>query len=165
MDFILAKLEGFIDRPDSILQKYHDKNDQMSNYKKSIAFFRSGYVKKSIELIDLIIKQEKPSDCGFLYETKGQILFENGDIEDSIIAYNQAIKLLDPNDSALIKITFASAILALKKDDVDLIKLAMIAVQDWIEQNHMQTRMLLQVHDELIFEGTLYLLYLHILML
>jgi DNA polymerase-1 len=34
----------------------------------------------------------------------------------------------------------------------DLIKLAMIAVQDWIEQNHMQTRMLLQVHDELVLE-------------
>jgi DNA polymerase I len=34
----------------------------------------------------------------------------------------------------------------------DLIKLAMIAVQDWIEQNHMQTCMLLQVHDELVLE-------------
>jgi DNA polymerase-1 len=34
----------------------------------------------------------------------------------------------------------------------DLIKLAMIAVQDWIEENHMQTRMLLQVHDELVLE-------------
>jgi len=33
-----------------------------------------------------------------------------------------------------------------------LIKLAMIAVQDWIEQNHMQTCMLLQVHDELVLE-------------
>jgi DNA polymerase-1 len=34
----------------------------------------------------------------------------------------------------------------------DLIKLAMIAVQDWIEQNHMETSMLLQVHDELVLE-------------
>jgi DNA polymerase-1 len=34
----------------------------------------------------------------------------------------------------------------------DLIKLAMIAVQDWIEENHMQTCMLLQVHDELVLE-------------
>ena len=34
----------------------------------------------------------------------------------------------------------------------DLIKLAMIAVQAWIEQNHLETSMLLQVHDELVLE-------------
>jgi DNA polymerase-1 len=34
----------------------------------------------------------------------------------------------------------------------DLIKLAMIAVQHWIEQNHLETSMLLQVHDELVLE-------------
>jgi len=34
----------------------------------------------------------------------------------------------------------------------DLIKLAMIAVQHWIEQNKLETIMLLQVHDELVLE-------------
>jgi DNA polymerase-1 len=34
----------------------------------------------------------------------------------------------------------------------DLIKLAMIAVQVWIEQEKLGTRMLLQVHDELVLE-------------
>ena len=34
----------------------------------------------------------------------------------------------------------------------DLIKLAMIAVQDWLETNSMQTRMIMQVHDELVLE-------------
>jgi DNA polymerase-1 len=34
----------------------------------------------------------------------------------------------------------------------DLIKLAMIAVQDWIEQAHLGTRMVMQVHDELVLE-------------
>lgn len=34
----------------------------------------------------------------------------------------------------------------------DLIKLAMIAVQAWLEQNKLGTRMLLQVHDELVLE-------------
>jgi DNA polymerase-1 len=34
----------------------------------------------------------------------------------------------------------------------DLIKLAMIAVQSWIEQNKLETIMLLQVHDELVLE-------------
>ncbi len=34
----------------------------------------------------------------------------------------------------------------------DLIKMAMIAVQDWLEKNKLETRMLLQVHDELVLE-------------
>jgi len=34
----------------------------------------------------------------------------------------------------------------------DLIKLAMIAVQDWIERDGLATRMVMQVHDELVLE-------------
>lgn len=34
----------------------------------------------------------------------------------------------------------------------DLIKLAMIAVQDWLEQEKLETKMIMQVHDELVLE-------------
>ena len=34
----------------------------------------------------------------------------------------------------------------------DLIKLAMIAVQDWLERDGLATRMIMQVHDELVLE-------------
>jgi DNA polymerase-1 len=34
----------------------------------------------------------------------------------------------------------------------DLIKLSMIAVQDWLEAERMQTKMVMQVHDELVLE-------------
>jgi DNA polymerase-1 len=34
----------------------------------------------------------------------------------------------------------------------DLIKLAMIAVQEWIEREHLQTKLIMQVHDELVLE-------------
>jgi DNA polymerase-1 len=34
----------------------------------------------------------------------------------------------------------------------DLIKLAMIAVQGWIDREKLETRLILQVHDELILE-------------
>jgi DNA polymerase-1 len=35
----------------------------------------------------------------------------------------------------------------------DLIKLSMIAVQSWLDQANLQTRLLLQVHDELVLEA------------
>jgi DNA polymerase I len=34
----------------------------------------------------------------------------------------------------------------------DLIKLSMIAVQDWLETEHMESKMIMQVHDELVLE-------------
>jgi DNA polymerase-1 len=34
----------------------------------------------------------------------------------------------------------------------DLIKLAMIAVQDWLERDGLKTKMIMQVHDELVLE-------------
>lgn len=35
----------------------------------------------------------------------------------------------------------------------DLIKLAMIAVQDWLDRERLQTKLILQVHDELVLEA------------
>jgi len=34
----------------------------------------------------------------------------------------------------------------------DLIKLAMIAVQNWLETDQLQSKMIMQVHDELVLE-------------
>jgi len=34
----------------------------------------------------------------------------------------------------------------------DLIKLAMIAVQQWIDNEQLQTKLIMQVHDELVLE-------------
>ncbi len=34
----------------------------------------------------------------------------------------------------------------------DIIKKAMITVDDWLESSHLQTKMIMQVHDELVFE-------------
>jgi DNA polymerase-1 len=34
----------------------------------------------------------------------------------------------------------------------DLIKLAMIAVHDWLHRERLRTKLVMQVHDELVFE-------------
>ena len=35
----------------------------------------------------------------------------------------------------------------------DLIKKAMVAVQHWLDENNMKTLMIMQVHDELVFDA------------
>lgn len=122
MDSVLAKLEGFIENPDYLLRKYQNQHDEQSNYIKSIAFFRKGMIDQALKLLDGIIEQNK--NDGFLLELKGQVLFESGRVEDSLLAYNQALKLLNQQDSGLAKISFATAILALKQNDEELIRLA-----------------------------------------
>ncbi len=135
MNYVLAKLEGYIENPDVTLEKYKNDHDDFSNYKKSIAFFKKGNIRDSIYFLDSIINNQssytyiskapkEEYELGFLYELRGQILFESGDIENSIIAYNKALKILKKEDSALAKISFAAAILSLKNNDEDLIKLA-----------------------------------------
>lgn len=126
MDIVVAKLEAFMQAPDYLLEKYRKNNSKKANYIKAIAYFRKGYVKKSLKLLDPIIKNSKSNkiNLGFLWELKGQILYESGDIENAIISYNKALKLLDNRDSAQVKIAFASAIINLNSLDKDLIKLA-----------------------------------------
>ena len=83
---------------------------------------------KSLRLLNKIIA-DNPDD-GFLYELKGQILFESSRVKDSVIAYDKAIKLLEAKYSTLSKISFASAILALKTDDEELLKLAIKRLEE-----------------------------------
>lgn len=130
MDIVSAKLEAFIENPEATLLRYKNYNDELSNYKKSIALFRKGKVDESLALLDPIINEKdgillkRDAALGFLYELKGQILFESGRIQDSILAYNRAIKILNAKDSAQAKIAFASGILALTKNDADLLERA-----------------------------------------
>ncbi len=122
MDRVLSKLEGFIETPDYLLEKYQNRSDEEANYVKAIAFFRKGKLEESLKLLDPII--EKNSQDGFLFELKGQILFESGKVQNSILAYNQAIKLIPAQYNGMAKIAFASAVLELKSNDEYLLKLA-----------------------------------------
>ncbi|MBM3579818.1 MAG: hypothetical protein FJX34_03495 [Alphaproteobacteria bacterium] len=121
MNRVLAKLSGFMDDPDFLLTS----ND---SYLKSIAYFRKGRLDEALPLLDQIIKQN-PHD-GFLVELKGQMLFESGKIQDSILAYNQAVKLLSAQDGGVAKTALGSAILSLKTDDQILIKLAIKKLEE-----------------------------------
>lgn len=123
-----AKLEGFIDNPDLVLLKYQNANDENSNYIKAIAYFKKGEISNAFKLLDPIIERNK--NDGFLYELKGQILFETGAIEEAILAYNKSIKLIDKTYNGMAKISFAASILALNTIDADLVNLAIKNLND-----------------------------------
>ncbi len=135
MNRVLAKLEGFIENPDELLKKYKNRNDEDANYIKSIALFRKGKTDQSLKLLDEIIDAAKKSgknksELGFLFELKGQVLFESGQTQNSILAYNQADKNLSLQDSGITKISLAAGILALKTKDKNLIKLAITKLEE-----------------------------------
>jgi len=125
MDIVLKKLEGFIAKPSYTLNKYHSQNSELAKYVKAIAYFRLSKIDTALLYLDaLIANNNNKEEKGFLYELKGQILFESGDIKNSTIAYNKAIKLLKDQDSSQAKITFATAILNLEESDEELINIA-----------------------------------------
>jgi len=128
MELVLAKLEGFTDNPDELLTRYKNRDDEAANYIKSIAFYRKGKIDEALILLDGVMNKNKKD--GFLSELRGEILFNSGRIEDAIIAYNQAVKLLPAPDSGMAKIYFASSILALKQTDGDLVKLAIKRLEE-----------------------------------
>lgn len=122
MDRVLAKLDGFMENPDELLKQYRNQNSWLAKYRVAIALFRKGEIDQSLNLLNEIINKN-PRD-GFLLELKGQILFESGRVTESSIAYDKAIKLLGERDASQAEISFSTAILALKENDSDLIKLA-----------------------------------------
>lgn len=110
---MVAKLYGFIQSPERTLQKYPVSNKSVAaRLARSIAYYKMPHLEKSLAEIDSLI-DESPEDP-FFNELKGQILFENGHVEDALISYKKAVKLL-PN-SALILADLGKVEIAQKSD-------------------------------------------------
>lgn len=106
---VVAKLDGFLDNPDDILQKYpDDKNIFANSYARAIAYHRKSDLKKSLEYLSFLSKNNP--DDGFLHELRGQILFENGKIAEAVNEYQKATNLI--KQDALIKVQLAVAQIA-----------------------------------------------------
>ena len=116
---IIVKLEAFLNDADQTLKTYN-KNDLNSQYARSIAYYKKGKITQSLKIVDDLIKNY-PTD-NYLYDFKGQILFESGKLKESIIAYNQALKL--NNNNGLARIALATAIINIDSKDKSLTDLA-----------------------------------------
>ena len=113
LKLIQAKLSGFLLDKSKAERLYpRKKTSEAAKYAQSILSFRSGHMNQAIALIDELIAEHPQNP--YFHELKGQFLFETGKIKDSIISYEQALKLL-PNNY-LLQISLAHSMLESSKD-------------------------------------------------
>ncbi len=106
---VTAKLRGFLEKPKQIRILYPESDQSFSaQYARTIAAYREPNLDKALAAWKKLA-QAAPNDP-YLLELKGQILFENGRIDESILSYKQALAALPDADSFAIGL--ASAYLA-----------------------------------------------------
>lgn len=90
---VVAKLRGFIEPVDSLVSANHKNLDPFARkYELAIASFRKPNLSEAMKKIDELIEQE--SKNGYLYQLKGQFLFDNGKMLDSVESYEKAVQYL-----------------------------------------------------------------------
>ena len=106
---MVAKILAFINDPEQVKRRY-PASDQTppAQVARAVLAHRNGDLATAMAQMDALIKNT-PQD-GFLYELKGQILFEQGKIKDAITAYQKAAEL-QPKEP-LIRLGLGAAYLA-----------------------------------------------------
>ncbi len=105
---MVAKLNGFLGSPPQVLAHYEDKGSSISvRYARAIAEYRNADLAKSIPLIDGLIADEPQN--AYFHELKGQMLFENGRIDEALVAYREAVRLMP--DAPLLRTSLAHAMI------------------------------------------------------
>jgi predicted Zn-dependent protease len=126
-----AKLLGYL-QPETALLRYTENDKRLTaRYSLAIALYRTAKPDRAIALTDTLIHDEPENP--FFYELKGQIQFENGRIEDSLVNYKKANDLLP--DSALLRESYGHALLESKDpDNLDR------SIQQLLESNRLEER-------------------------
>lgn len=105
---VQAKLSGYLEESNRVWRRYPNENaSSAAKYAHSILYFRQGNFTKAHLLVDDLIKQHPKNP--YFYELKGQFLFENGNVKESIKAYEKALSLLP--ETPTIQLSLAHALL------------------------------------------------------
>jgi len=137
---IQAKLDGFLESPKIVLNKYNKENNINHQIARAIAYFRLNDYRKSLQLLDSAINHTKNN--GFLYELKAEILQYIGNNQQAIANYQTAIKNLSIKQSCLARLALANLVIA--SEDEKLI--------DYAQKNMLEAKKYLQ-HDPLFFKN------------
>ena len=91
-DRIIAKLVGFLTKPEETFRKYPRTNTTIAaKYAQAIALYKEANLAKAVTKLDHLITLEKQNP--YFWELKGQILLEQNEKELARIAYEKAYSL------------------------------------------------------------------------
>jgi len=108
-DMMRAKLSGFLDNPQTVLNRYPNSDQSLpALYARAVASYRRSGVNAFIPKIDELIRIQPKNP--YFYELKGQFLFKSGESRAAIPALRKAVALA-PKE-ALIRVLLAQALLA-----------------------------------------------------
>ena len=112
LKMIQAKLDGFMDDPDVTMRRF-PLTDQSApaRYARAVAYHKLGQNDKAVSELDTILKSEPRNP--YVWELKGQVLFEGGDVDQSIEPYHKALSLKP--DEPQLQMELGQALLAIEK--------------------------------------------------
>lgn len=140
-----AKLDGFLN-PQSAMVKYEEKDASYpARYARAIAYYQLKEPDKALKLIDVML-QEQP-DNPYLWELKGQILFEFGRAAEAEQPQRRSVELKP--DAPLLRINLGQTLIALddpKKVDEGVAELRKALTQE--DDNAVAWRLLAAAYDK-----------------
>ncbi len=108
-DMMRAKLSGFIERPDTVANRYPPSDTSMpARYARAISAYRHADLHTALVQIDALL-QAQPANP-YLLELKGQALLENGRAAEAIAPLRRAAAIA-PN-ATLIRMMLGQALVA-----------------------------------------------------
>ena len=111
---MIAKLDGFVDRPARTLAKYKASDRRLpARYARAIALYRKTDTENALRATAELIA-EHPEDPYF-HELMGQILFESR-IAEAVPRYERAVELAP--DAPLLRVGLAHAQIELGREDL-----------------------------------------------
>jgi predicted Zn-dependent protease len=116
-----AKLAAFMDSPTQTFIKYKENDRSFpARYARAIAYYRANETERALGLIDGLLVDNVKNP--YLWELKGQVLFEAGRAKEAEEPFQRATEL-KPN-APLLQILFARALLANDNGKIDQAKVA-----------------------------------------
>ncbi len=105
---MVAKLDGFLGSSPRVLAEYQDRESSISvRYARAIAEYQNANLEVAVPMIDALIADEP--DNAYFHELKGQMLFENGRVDEALVAYRQAVRLMP--EAPLLRTSLAHAMI------------------------------------------------------
>lgn len=106
LDRMKAKLSAFL-YPTNSVARFARDGSFAGRYGYAIALWQTQRAKEALPILDGLLKQEPNNP--YLYETKGQCLFENGRVAEAVPVYARAVELAP--DQPLIRVAYAHALM------------------------------------------------------